>query len=44
MIRNDAQPGSDHQDDDDELPPVIGERYRDVLYDINHAANNAADQ
>lgn len=44
MIRNDAQPGSDHQDDDDELPPVIGERYRDVLYDINHAANNAAHQ
>lgn len=44
MISPAAQPHSDHQDDDDELPPVIGERYRDVLHDINHAANNAADQ
>lgn len=44
VIGHDAQPGSDHQDDDDELPPVIGERYRDVLHDINHAANHAADQ
>lgn len=30
--------------DDDELPPVLGERYRDIVYDINRAAFNADQQ
>lgn len=44
MTDIDAQRGDEQLDDDDELPPVLGERYRDVLYDISHAANNAANQ
>ncbi|MGO4699832.1 hypothetical protein [Dyella sp. 2RAB6] len=44
MTDIDAQRGNVQHDDDDELPPVLGERYRDVLCDINHAANNAANQ
>lgn len=37
-----ARDGCNRPNDDDDLPPVLGERYRDVTYDIHRAAMNAA--
>lgn len=37
-----AQEGCNRLNDDDELPPFQGERYRDAMYDIHRAALDAA--